>query len=398
MRRASRGRAGAKVAIAGGLLAGALLPLSQAGATPRPAPVVHPPTFTTVSSGLNNPRGLAFGPGGQLYVAQAGLGDGNPAEAGVGHTGAVSVIDHPDAKNPSTKLVLKGLVSLAAQENPPPAPPDIVGADGLSVKGSTIYVAMAQSNSGTTLSDPQIGRIIKINRNGSTDIAGDPGNFDFQWTGAHADLVKGQFPDANPYGILALGGKIYVTDAGANTLDEVGPGGSVAVDAFFPNLKVSDAVPTCVAKGPDGALYVGTLSIADFVVSGGQPVATVYRVDPAKVMPYDGSTYKTVATVWATGLDPITGCTFGPDGSFYATEFVTHVITPPHAPPTVKVPVGGDLVRIPWAAHPSPASYQRIGDGTLMNPGTVAVSPWGDVYVSNKSTDPFHGEVVRVER
>src|SRR5947209_7627221 len=32
------------------------------------------PTATTVASGLDNPRDLAFGPDGQLYLAQAGHG------------------------------------------------------------------------------------------------------------------------------------------------------------------------------------------------------------------------------------------------------------------------------------------------------------------------------------
>src|SRR6516164_9860378 len=33
-----------------------------------------PPTMTVVASGLNSPRGLAFGPHGALYVAEGGTG------------------------------------------------------------------------------------------------------------------------------------------------------------------------------------------------------------------------------------------------------------------------------------------------------------------------------------
>ena len=32
-------------------------------------------TITPVASGLDNPRGLAFGPNGALYVAEAGVGE-----------------------------------------------------------------------------------------------------------------------------------------------------------------------------------------------------------------------------------------------------------------------------------------------------------------------------------
>ena len=38
-------------------------------------------SVTTVMTGLDNPRGLAFGPEGALYVAEAGRGGAGPAHA-----------------------------------------------------------------------------------------------------------------------------------------------------------------------------------------------------------------------------------------------------------------------------------------------------------------------------
>jgi hypothetical protein len=44
---------------------------SHAGSSPPQA------TLTIFASGLNNPRGLKFGPDGQLYLAEAGVGGSN---------------------------------------------------------------------------------------------------------------------------------------------------------------------------------------------------------------------------------------------------------------------------------------------------------------------------------
>src|SRR5688572_3914736 len=56
-----------------------------------------PADLTVVMSGLDNPRGLAFGPEGALYVAEAGRGGDGPSielrpgvSASYGPTGAVS--------------------------------------------------------------------------------------------------------------------------------------------------------------------------------------------------------------------------------------------------------------------------------------------------------------------
>ena len=128
------------------------------------------------------------------------------------------------------------------------------------------------------------------------------GGFDFKWSGEHTSLSpeeppgsgKRQFPDANPYAVLATGDGFYVVDAAFNTVDWVTNGGKVRIVAFIPNPPVSDAVPTCVAKGRDGALYVGQLT------GGGNArgAASIWRVEP-----WDGDVNK-----WATGLTAITGC------------------------------------------------------------------------------------------
>ena len=60
-------------------------------------------TWDVVVNGLDNPRGVAFGPEGALYIAQAGSGGDGPCGPGpegtrcYGETGAISRYD-PDDK------------------------------------------------------------------------------------------------------------------------------------------------------------------------------------------------------------------------------------------------------------------------------------------------------------
>ena len=66
--------------------------------------------------------------------------------------------------------------------------------------------------------------------------------------------------------MLAVPGGSYVADAGANTLNFVAANGRISILAYFPDNAIRDSTPTCIAPGPDGALYVGTLALVDSIV------------------------------------------------------------------------------------------------------------------------------------
>lgn len=370
-----------RVAAASAAAASILLATPAVAHAGNPHPVPGPTiTKTVIATGLDNPRGLSMGNGGTLYVAEAGLGAGSATagvQAGLGQTGAITAVSRAGSANPGQSRIVSGLWSAASDEG---SGLEAIGLDGISAydhgaRGGVVGIYGTGGVPGTDL-----GNAVAYPARGASKTLAAVGAADLAWTGAHASdpwAPAGQFPDANPYGVLVAGRHTYVVDAGSNTLDEVMSDGTVQILAYFPNTPISDSVPTCVAQGPDGALYVGTLALADFFAHG-PGTATVYRVDPSATNAADLNTVLNVATVWATGFSTITGCTFSPAGDFYATEMFT-----------------GDVVKVPFA-HPA-TGRTTIGAGQLTLPNGVAVDKNGAIYVSNKSdsTTAGAGEIVR---
>ena len=349
--------------IGGALLAIALFaPAGAAGA--RPATSV-------VADGLHSPRGLDFGPGGILYVAESGDAT---------HGGAVLKIVNSASEHPTVRTVIGDLPTVGDEG-------EFIGIDGISVRGrgvnQTIYGVFGLA---PQIVGPDFGRVVKINRAGTLSTITNVGEFDFDWGRAHSflweEFVNG---DANPYGILALPGHLYVVDAGENTLNEIHPDGSVDILAYFPNEPIRDAIPTCVRQGPDGALYIGTLSFVDSAVLG--PSAKVYRVDPSQANLAEP--WNTPMTVWASGLWPINGCDFGANGTLYVSQLFTN---PAWLFSGGTAPANGDVVAIPWA---SPSTHRSLTGATLGTTGGVAVGPNGTVFVSNNTVGPG-GQVLRL--
>ncbi len=334
-----------------------------------------------IATGLDNPRHLAIGPRGALYVAEAGLGAGNEAEGvqeGLGFTGSVTVIERPRSARPKQHRILTGLVSAAIEEG---GEVQTIGPDGIGFASRAAHAPLYVSFGG--VGPFGLGLLVEYSGDGVATTIADVGAASIDWTTDHADLWE-EFPDANPYGMLAVPDHLYVVDAAANTLVEVLRNGEVHVLAYFPNYAdiggLRDAVPTCVARGPDGALYIGTLALEERFVQGpGQ--ALVYRVDPSDTDPEDLGRILAVATVWASGFDTISACTFAPNGDFLATEMFAGEM------------FSGDVVRVPFR-HPD--RKYRFGEGQVVLPTGIAAGV-GAVYVSSfgSSIEAGAGQVVR---
>jgi sugar lactone lactonase YvrE len=136
----------------------------------------------------------------------------------------------------------------------------------------------------------------------------------------------------------------------------------------------AQAVPTSIAVGPDGALYVGLLRGVPSLPG----TAQVDRVLPGKA-----------PTVWAKGLTAVTAIAFDGKGRLLATEYSTGGLL---APPTVP----GALVRISATG----STVTTLPVNGLFQPTGVAVSPNGAIYLANYGTQPATaktpGEVLKI--
>ena len=341
-------------------------------------------TLTTIAERLVNPRGLAFGPEGGLYVAEAGAGgpaapgacflNGANATVCYGDTGAITRIDLDGV--PTSTRVVTGLPSVApAGGNQATGPHDV---DFQGRGNGYVTIGLGDDPAERTLlgaNGTKFGRLVRFQPNGKWSLQEDLARYE---TIVNPD---GFVPDSNPYGLLALPGRQVFADAGGNALNAVAANGSISTLAVFPARVVPfgapgatvnmQAVPTSVTVGPDSAFYVGQLTGFPFPLGG----ANVYRV------PANGGT----PTVYASGFTKIIDLAFAPDGSLYVLQ-ISGVGGPPPPGPGVLIRVAPDGVRTVVAS----------GAADLPAPGGIAIDPDGLIYVTINSTSATDGKVVRI--
>ena len=350
----------------------AVVPAATAGAHRDKSPEV-------VASGLDNPRDLDVDRWGTVYVTEAGRGGTDPCvtseETGTncaGATGAVTQIRHGEQRR-----VLEGLPSLAA----PPTGDGALGPSDISLRpwgGAYLTIGLGQNPAvRAELGDlgEGFGWLYKISSFGHLRKVADISAYEAEVN------PDGGAVDSNPNSVTTDWGRVYVVDAGGNSLLRVHRSGEISTVAVFPDRLVTpppgmglpdpfpmQAVPTNVVVGPDGALYVSQLTGFPFPVGA----ANIYRVEPGSA-----------PEIYAGDLTNVTDLAFDRHGNLYVVEFAANGLG--SEDPT------GALIKI----RPDGSQETVLSEG-LVNPYGVAIGHSGDIYLSNHGGSAGLGEVLRI--
>jgi hypothetical protein len=319
------------------------------------------PHHTVVVSGLDNPRQLAWANNGDLLVAEAGHGSygakgtctaGPEGPACVGRSGKISRIGRPaTASNRKPHRIARGFLSGAGKDGT-----FATGTDGVD-QGPLGQIFTQETwfpdqfiPSGVNAR--QSGKLLTARNRIVADISG----YEF----AHNPDPETNEPRSDPYAVLALKDHQLVADAGADTILRV-QGGHTSLWTVLTAGDTSkvDPVPTSLARGPKGNIYVGTL----------------YSLAPHKARLLRYSPNGHLQHTW-WGFTSITGLAVGRHGSVYVSQLFAG------CPPDSQTCIPGRVTRI-----------ARDGSRHTMKvpfPAGLAVRN-GHLYVSAWSIAPAKG-------
>ena len=363
------------------------------------SPYALPANVQVVATGLNQPRKLVIGPDGNLLVTEAGTNvvpagctDGTEA-ACANPSGAIARV----TPSGQVSTVVANLPSI----NGGPGSPGASGPSGITILNGQIQFLTQNSNidqtTGAQTYGPAgtlLGSLLSAPLAGGTPTAESYlGTYEAQ---NNPDMGAGSGPgnppiDSDPYGITPYDGGLAIADAAANDvlLYENGTLSTLAVLPLITEMVSgspvqAQAVPTSLAVGPDGALYIGEL--------GGAPnnvgVASVYRYANGQL------------TQYASGFTMIGDIAFDQAGRLLVLEMdqAGFADTDPGGLPTP-----GALIRVN-----ADGSRTVLASSGLEFPGGIAVAADGSIYATNwavlqGSGDPnippgvnIGGEVVRI--
>jgi hypothetical protein len=333
-----------------------------------------PNNVTVFATGLNNPRGLKFGPDGNLYVAEGGIAGANSTEGcceqvipPVGpYTGSatgsrISKID-PDGVRTTAVDNLPSSQTSATTGNL------ISGAADVAFIGDTLYILLG--GAGCSHGVPQVPEmpngILRVNADGTTELIANLSAFVMANPVAHPN--PGDFePDGTWYSMLALGDNLYAVEPNHGELDKITASGQISRIADI-SASEGHIVPTALAY--HGNFYVGNLNTFPVVPGSSK----ILKITPSGNV-----------TVAVEGLTTVLGLVIDGRDRMYVLETSTA--------PGDPTPFTGKVIRVDRSGRQT-----EIASG-LFFPTGMTLGPDGALYVSNVGFGPPPvglGEILRI--
>jgi len=369
------------------------LPIATAlavGAAVAAAAPQTPTSNNVYATGLEAPRGLRFGPDGDLYVAEAGLGGTNKTTStectqvsqpigpyGGGNTGRISKV----ASNGKVTTVASGFASAQS------AGGDLLGVADVAFVHGSLYALIAGGGcshgnptmpSGIALVDQKTGKW-EMTANLSLFLKKHQAKFE------SADDFE---PDGTFYSMLPVDGVLYTVEPNHGQIFSVTTDGKIS-EVIDISASQGHIVPTSIAHRW-GHFYVGNLGLFPIDPQWARILTLSddeFFHDPIPGFGPGRSDYHVVSS--KAGFTTVVAVDFGPDGLLYALEL--------SAAPGFPTPGAGKVVRVlPTGA------IEDVVTG-LVVPTGMTFGPDNRLYVSNLgaipagAAPPGSGQVLRFD-
>jgi len=340
-----------------------------------------------LATGLNDPRGLVFGPDGTLYIAEAGTG-GTTSTVGTCTQGLPPL--GPYKGGPSARIskleptgalatLATGLPSFAALQG------DIIGVADIAFLDGQLYALIA--GGGCSHGNPDLPNgIVKVDRSsGKWTYITDLSTFYMEHPAAYSDA--GDFePDGVPYSMIAHDGRLFAVEPNHGTITATTTDGSTSeiIDVSFSE---GHFVPTSIAANNNN-LYIGNLgqfpitSQWEKVITLSQDLGFIDTTPGFTTEPADLKKFRIANS--RAGFTTVVSLKFGPDGLLYALELSD-------TPNGFPNPGDGKVLRLN-----ADGTIQTVVTGLAL-PGGMTFGPDKALYISNAGDlGPGKGQILRI--